>query len=258
MSTEPAETEPSSAPRTRPRRWRLAVQIVVGFLVVYLVLAYLVVPLAWKQHERRHPWLDDVPGITQTADGIPGDPLNVSLVATEAELKGIMVDAGWGAADPLGLHSDLKIAADTVLERPYDKAPVSNLYWFGRKEDRAFEQPVGDDPRRRHHVRYWHAPEKEPNGRPAWIGSVTYDERVGFSHTTGQITHHIGPNVDAERDRLFEQLEQTGRLDRVEIVDDFHEIREGRNGGGDPWYTDGRLFVGTIKESSAVAPAGRQ
>ncbi|NLX96405.1 MAG: hypothetical protein GXY83_09535 [Rhodopirellula sp.] len=247
MSAEPAETEPSSAPRTRPRQWRLAVQIVVGLLVVYVVLAYLVVPLAWKRHERRHPWLDDVRGITQTADGIPGDPLNVSLIGTEAELKGLMTDAGWYPANPLGLRSDLKIAADTVLERPYDEAPVSNLYLFGRKEDLAFEQPVGDDPRRRHHVRYWRTSEKEPSGRPAWIGSITYDQRVGFSHTTGQITHHIGPDVDAERDRIFEQLEKTGRLDRVEIVDDFHEIREGRNGGGDPWYTDGRLFVGTIK-----------
>ncbi len=255
MSAEPKESERTMEPPKRSR-WRMAVQVVVGVLVVYVVLAYLVVPLAWKRHERRHPWLDDVPGITQTADGIPGDPLNVSLVGTEAELKGIMADAGWDAADPLGLRSDLKIAADTVLERPYAKAPVSNLYLFGRKEDLAFEQPVGDDPRQRHHVRFWRASEKEPSGQPAWIGSVTYDKRVGFSHTTGQITHHIGPDVDAERDRLFEQLEKTGRLEHVEIVDDFHEIREGRNGGGDPWYTDGRLFVGTIEEGFAASPAG--
>jgi len=29
-------------------------------------------------------------------------------------------------------------------------------------------------------------------------------------------------------------------------VSGFHTIREGRNGGGDPWHTDGRLFVGVI------------
>jgi hypothetical protein len=50
--------------------------------------------------------------------------------------------AGWFPADPLGLASDLKIAADTVLKRPYDQAPVSGLYLFGRKEDLAFEKPV--------------------------------------------------------------------------------------------------------------------
>jgi hypothetical protein len=124
------------------------------------------------------------------------------------------------------------------------------LYLFGRKEDLAFEQPVGKDPRRRHHVRFWRTPQDDPSGRPTWVGSVTYDERVGFSHTTGQITHHIAPDVDAERDRLFRQLEKTGRLAEVEVIEDFHEIREGRNGGGDPWHTDGRLFAGEIRKGS--------
>lgn len=76
-------------------------------------------------------------------------------------------------------------------------------------------------------------------------GSLT-DERVGFSHTTGQITHHISPDVDAERDHLFHDLEATGGLTETYAIDDFHKIREGRNGGGDPWHTDGTLFVGVI------------
>ena len=67
-----------------------------------------------------------------------------------------------------------------------------------------------------------------------------------MSHTTGQITHHIAPDVDAERDHLFRCLEQTGDLSEVYAVDDFHKICEGRNGGGDPWVTDGRLLVGVI------------
>ncbi len=146
----------------------------------------------------------------------------------------------------MGLRSDLAIAADTVLRRSYEKAPVSNLYLFGRKEDLAFEQPVGNDPSRRHHVRFWRTSDDDPSGRPVWVGSVTYDERVGFSHTTGQITHHIAPEVDAERDRLFEQLSETGRLAEAGVVEDFHKVLEGHNGGGDPWRTDGRLAVGSI------------
>jgi hypothetical protein len=60
---------------------------------------------------------------------------------------------------------------------------------------------------------------------------------VGLSGTTGQITHHISPNVDAERDRLFRDIEQTGDLSEVYVVKGFHKILEGRNGGGDPWHT---------------------
>jgi hypothetical protein len=29
-------------------------------------------------------------------------------------------------------------------------------------------------------------------------------------------------------------------------VEGFHQIREGKNGGGDPWHTDGSVRVGII------------
>jgi len=231
-----------------------ALRLLIAVGLVYLLAAYVLLPLAWKRYERRHPWLADIPGITHTGDGHPGDPLNVALIGSEAELREIMTAAGWFAADALGIRSDLRIAADTVLKRPYDAAPVSNLYLFGRKEDLAFEQPVGDDPRRRHHVRFWRCEIPHESGRPAWIGSVTFDTRVGLSHTTGQITHHIDADVDAERDRLFEELRQTGELETVETIPDFHTIRSGRNGGGDPWFTDGSLFVGVIRPAENSPP----
>jgi hypothetical protein len=219
---------------------------VIALLVIYGLIAYVAAPLVWRRYVHRHPALDDVPGITHTASGIPGDPINVGLVGVEAELIKIMLAAKWHPADALSFKSSLKIAEATVLRRPYEDAPVSNLFLWGRKEDLAFEQPVGDDPRKRHHVRFWRSDKLDDEGRPLWAGSVTYDDRVGLSHTTGQITHHIAPDVDAERDALFAELRKTGDLADVTIIDDFHKVRSGRNGGGDPWTTDGRLFVGWI------------
>jgi hypothetical protein len=245
---EPAKTaDAPTLPVGRRARWQ---QVLVGLgigLVVYLVVAYLLMPALWVRYERRHPAIDQTPGITLTGDDHPGDPINVALVGSEADVKRIMLAAKWYPADPLGLRSDVKIAADTVLERPYAEAPVSNLFLWGRKEDLAFEQPVGDDPKQRHHVRYWKSDKLDDQGRPLWAGSITYDRRVGLSYTTGQITHHIGADVDAERDRLFGELKQTGDLADVQIIDGFHKVKSGKNGGGDPWHTDGRLFVGTIK-----------
>jgi hypothetical protein len=113
--------------------------------LAYLAVAYVLLPLGWSRYETRHPWLDEVAGITLTKDGIPGDPLNVALVGTETEVQGILAKAAWDPADALGLRSDMRIAADTVLRRSYEDAPVSSLYLFGRKEDLAYEQPVGDD-----------------------------------------------------------------------------------------------------------------
>jgi hypothetical protein len=221
--------------------------------LAYLAVAYVLLPLGWSRYETRHPWLDEVAGITLTKDGIPGDPLNVALVGTETEVQGILAKAAWDPADALGLRSDMRIAADTVLRRSYEDAPVSSLYLFGRKEDLAYEQPVGDDPRRRHHVRLWRANRPNQDGRPVWLGSATYDERVGFSHTTGEITHHIAPDVDTERDHFIRTLVATGRLIEQYYIDGFHKVRTGRNGGGDPWHTDGRLSVGVIQDDGESA-----
>ncbi|MGA2032592.1 MAG: LssY C-terminal domain-containing protein [Thermoguttaceae bacterium] len=240
-------------PLKQRRRGKRLLTLVGGVIVGYLLAAYVVAPAGWLRYTHRHPAFDDVPGITHTADGIPGDPLNVALIGAETEVKEIMLAAKWDAADPLGLRSDLKIAADTVLRRPDDRAPVSNLYLFGRKEDLAFEQPVNNNPRQRHHVRFWRAEKAAPDGWPVWVGSAVYDERVGLSRTTGQVTHVTAPDVDAERNYLFQCLEKTGDLSETYAVDDFHKVRKGRNGGGDPWETDGRLRVGIIMPGNASA-----
>ena len=211
-------------------------------LFTYLLASYVLVPGAWQLVERRHPALTRAPSRTATAAGIPGDPLNVAFVGTDVELHRAMLRAGWSPADPVTLKTSLRIAAATLLHHPYQEAPVSGLYVWGRAQDFAFEQPSGQDPRRRHHVRYWRSDQVDAEGRPLWLGAATYDARVGFSHTTGQVTHHIDGDVDAERDKLVADLVRESGL-RIAWIDGFQSNRSGRNGGGDAFVTDGRLAV---------------
>jgi len=230
-----------------PRLRRRMLHAFLAIAVIYLLTAYVIVPRFTGRYYRHHPWLDDNPRITQTGDGHPGDPLNVALVGTKEHIEAIMKAAKWDAAAALGVISDIKIAEDTVLKRSDVNAPVSNLYLFGRKEDLAFEQPVGGNPRQRNHVRFWKADKLSDDGRPVWVGSASYDERVEFSDVTLQVTHRISPDLDKERDHLFADLKATGELADQFTLDGFHTELKGRNGGGDPWYTDGDLFVGVIK-----------
>jgi hypothetical protein len=216
--------------------------------VFYLCAAYLFLPITWRVYIDRHPALRNLPYITSTSDGHPGDPINIALGGSQAQLTGIMKSAGWFPADPLSLRSDLKIAEATVLDLPYQDAPVSSLYLWGRQEDLAFEQPVGNNPRERHHIRFWRSEQPDSAGHPLWAGSVTFDKRVGLSHTTGQVTHHIDGDIDAERDRLLKQLIATGMLIDTQYRNDFHQQKSGYNGGGDPWHTDGRLALGQISD----------
>jgi hypothetical protein len=189
--------------------------------------------------------------VTHTSDGHPGDPVNIALEGGEEDLVRAMLATGWYPADPVTFSSSVRIAVDTAMRQPDDTAPVSPLYLFGRTQDFAFEQPVPGGPRHRHHVRFWRW-DKLRNGSPVWFGAITYDERAGLSYTTGQVTHHIGADVDAERDRLGAQLVGAHWSSGIEWIADFQMPREGRNGGGDLWHTDGRLAVLRL----ATPPAG--
>ena len=234
----------SDGPDRTGRRRRLLLRLGGIIILLYLLAAYVIIPRVWQRDVRRHPQLFDAPRITHTPDGIPGDPVNVALLGSETNVIHALIAAKWDPADELTFRSSVRIAVDSVFRRPDPGAPVSTLELFGRKEDLAFEQPVGGSPRQRHHVRFWHW-DRRDDGREVWFGAVTFDERVGLSHTTGQVTHHIGPDLDAERDRLFAGLQQAGALQEVFWLDGFQQF-QGKNGGGDPWHTDGRLAAGVL------------
>jgi LssY C-terminus len=245
--------EPSGkvmGPQQRRRRMALW-WVIVWLLAGWAVTAYVLAPWIWKAYFRYHRALVDVQRLTHTADGHSGDPLNIGVAGTEVQLVSAMAAAGWFPADPITFRSSVRIVVDSIFRRPDDAAPVSNLYLFGRKQDLAFEQPVGQSPRERHHVRFWRSGELQ-EGLPLWLGSATFDTRVGFSHTTGEVTHHIAPNVDAERDRIASELKTAGWSQELDWVSNFHDRLEGRNGGGDPWHTDGRLAIVILKEHAKL------
>lgn len=235
--------------RTVSPRGRLhgVLLVALALLVVYLVLAYVVAPEAWRIHEEpHHPGIAAAPKTTVNADGIPGDPLNVGLIGDEEQVVSAMLAAGWQPADPITLASSLRIAASVVLDRPDPQAPVSSLYAFGRRQDLAFEKEVGSSADRRHHVRWWQAPQPDAGGRPLWVGSASFDIGSGLSRTTGQITHHIDADVDAERDTLMADLQQAGWLQGRYDVAGVGPTQQGRNAGGDRYRTDGRQSIGVL------------
>ena len=235
------------------RQRRLLVRGVKSLAVLvsaWLLAAYVILPALWRHYEH-HPALEDAPKTTLTAGGIPGDPLNVGLIGAEEALARAMLDSGWHPADPITLRSSLRIAGSVLLDRPYADAPVSDLFLFGRKQDLAFEKPAGASARHRHHVRFWRSVELGRGGVPLWIGAVTFDRSVGLSHRTGQVTHHIGPDIDAERDGLIADLREGGRLAELFPVTGVGATALGRNGGGDRYFTDGELTIGVLASGGA-------
>lgn len=249
MAGTQEESEPLRATSPRRRRLRAGrIAVAIGMMIgAYLALAYAVLPLVWTAAERgRDPPLEGLPKVTHNADGIPGDPLNVALIGDEAELVAAMLAAHWQPADPITLRTSLRIAESVVFHRPDPDAPMSALYVFGRRQDLAFEQAVGGSADKRHHVRWWRAG-TDVDDRPLWIGDATFDRGAGISHRTGQITHHIAPDIDAERDYLMNSLAEAGWLTDRYRWPGIGATADGRNAGGDRYTTDGMIAVGVLK-----------
>jgi hypothetical protein len=217
-------------------------------ILIYTLLAYLVLPAFWTHHEHQKG-LATLPMVTLTAQGIPGDPINVGLVGDDKDVLCAMQAAGWFPADPVTLRSSIEIAGSVLLDRPYRDAPVSNLYYEKRREDLAFEKPDGRSADQRHHVRFWKALETGQEKRPVWLGAVTFDRGVGVSHYTGAVTHHIDADIDTEREFFAHDLDAAGMVEAKYQVTGIGPTLAGHNGGGDLYYTDGEVWMLRLVEA---------
>src|SRR3954451_21558762 len=115
--------------------------LVLFFVLFWVVLAYLVLP-------RLHRILTEiyVPdyfiGRARTSDGLLGDPINLALLGSEAQLHAAMTRAGWTRADDVDRASSMRIIRTKVSRTSYDEAPVSPLHLFDRTQDFAYQQEV--------------------------------------------------------------------------------------------------------------------
>ena len=230
----------------RLTKTRMVVSGVAILLVAYLLVAYFFVPEIWIHRDAGHI-AEFGPMVTTTKQDIPGDPINVGLVGSKEGVLRAFASAGWDPADKITLRTSAEIGLSVVLDRPDLDAPVSPLLFEGRQQDLAFEKAVGKSADERHHVRFWETKKSGEDGRPLWLGSASFDRGVGFSHDTGQITHHIAPDVDAERNLVIGDLQTAGQLSSTYEIPGIGATKTGRNGGGDPYFTDGKALIGVLR-----------
>jgi hypothetical protein len=241
--------EPMPVTGIHRSRMQIAAGLAIAIVVTYLSICYLLIPELWIFHDsRRLAGFSRM--VTTTEQDIPGDPINVGLVGTKEQLIRAFAAADWDPADQITLRSSVEIGLSVVLDRPYLDAPVSALIFDGRKQDLAFEKSVGRSADERHHVRFWMTTSLEPDGRPLWLGSASFDRGVGISRDTGEITHHIGPDLDADRDLVISDLQRAGQVSTTFERAGIGATRAGRNGGGDPYFTDGQALVGVLRDNT--------
>ena len=99
------------------RHRRVFLKAALSFLPLYGLIAYLFLPLIWKEYERQ-PAMRASPGLTRTADGIPGDPINVGFNGHEHDLSRAMEAAGWSRAKPLNVDTLVEMGESLARGRP--------------------------------------------------------------------------------------------------------------------------------------------
>jgi hypothetical protein len=228
-----------------PGNLRRNLTILAAVVALYGVVSYVILPATWSRIEHE-PGLVKHSMLTRTVQGIPGGPINIGLIGSREDVVRAFHAAGWYPADPITLRTSVEIIGSVLLDRPYPSAPVSPLFFDGRREDLAFEKPEGGSADRRQHVRLWKVLESGTDGSPVWLGSATFDSGVTLSRDTGQVTHRIAPNIDEERDRLISGLNEAHMVVSIYQMKGIGPTLNGRNGEGDPYYTDGEIWVARL------------
>ena len=163
------------------------------------------------------------------------DPVNLVVLAkNERQFVRAMQKGGWIQPDPLTLRSALKMIYSVLLSKPYPTAPFSNTYLFGRKQDLAFQVPIGENPKDRHHVRFWRLGttilEEDhehitfwqnllsrflTKKKEIWVGAVSMEGGLTFTKRTLQITHRLQSDTNTARMFLVESLREKNALKDV-------------------------------------------
>ena len=174
-----------------------------------------------------------------------GDPINVVLFGSAAQIDSAFRHAGWVRAQAPSLRSLARGVTAAVVERSAVGAPVSTQFFEGRKQDMTWELS-GPNARFRHHLRLWLLDDTTRT----WVGAADQDVGlvVNLFHRTA--THRIAPDMDNERDLVVRELEATGCANLLSYLELPGSVRAARNASGQRFFTDGRAAALRMKTCS--------
>jgi LssY C-terminus len=193
--------------------------------------------------------LPEAPKRVKGKDGKAGDPLNLVVVGSKEEIQHAFEAAGWLEPAKATEQSIWEATRAVIGNVGFGKAPVSDLYLFGRIEDLAFAKML-NTVSKRHHLRLWRSKVKTPDGREIWLGAATHD--TGYDIRPDVISHAIDPDLDDERSKVGADLIAGGNVAAEQLVSRPDTLTEGLTATGASWKTDGQLLAIELKPVTPV------
>ena len=111
-------------------------------------------------------------------------------------------------------------------------------FWNGQVHDFGWEKDTNQHSvRQRHHARFWQTNFKTAQGKNIYVGTASLDTGIKWL-----VTHQISPDIDTERELIFQDLEQSGVVKNFSWQQ-FVDPILGQNFSGDQFFTDGQLYI---------------
>ncbi len=226
-------------------------------LVIISICLYIVFSInyqvpVWEGAEKSQPIAVNDPKIiftteqlkhTETILGDKEEPLSFIVAAKDDQhLISLLKKTGWILADDITVSSIAKLIYAYLLEKSYPEAPITPDFWNSNVHDFGFEKETDENNvRTRHHSRFWKTNYIASNGYKIYVGTASFDSGMKWG-----IVHTIDPNIDAEREFLFNGIMKTEMVKAYE-KNQFVQPKLGSNFSGDQFFTDGKLYIIFLK-----------
>jgi hypothetical protein len=159
------------------------------------------------------------------------EPVNLLIAGARGDVEAAFAEAGWTATERLWAKAGPAAFVALAAKHGFRPAPLSQL--DAQDAALSFEKQT-NTLAQRHRVRLWSRAETL-SGRPVWIGSAVRAADLVFDKAAGTYAHKADPKVDAERDKVVQDLVFAGRAGGRGLV-----ARRGADG-------DGRLAAVVLK-----------
>jgi LssY C-terminus len=198
--------------------------------------------------------IETLPCCTTDATGTKnGDPLNFVLIGSDDDILGALTRQGWDPTHALGAAAAWSTLRAYISANNYRYAPISPLYFFGRRQDIAM-QKARSTINQRNHLRLWKIPYSY-GGKSVWVGQISRDIGVRFvADAPFFVTHEIEPDVDDARSYLIQDLLASDYLHAFGWLKGVGRAPQDRprvNLTGEPYFTDGLRAVMVISSKPA-------
>ena len=175
---------------------------------------------------------------TETITWRKTEPINfIFITKDENKIEKIFNKSWWSKADRLWRTSIKNMWKALLDNKKYETAPITPLYWNKEIQTYGFQKLTKKDTiKLRHHIRIWKTDYK------LWkyyiyVWCWIYDDWLKWG-----ITHKIDPNLDKEREYIFNSLEKSNLIKSEKKVK-LENWFEWKNFSWDSFFTDGKVYI---------------